>query len=61
MCDNAEFVMNIQPIVIECKSCLKVATLQKLEFCCPACASLDLNILDGEEMYLMQLELDSPV
>ncbi len=61
MCESAEFIINIQPIVVLCKSCLVESTLQKLEFCCPACESLDLNILDGEEMYLMQLELDSPV
>lgn len=58
ICDNAEFIMNIQNVVIKCNSCQKESTLNKLEYCCPECESIDLEIIDGEEMYLMQLELD---
>ncbi|MBU1659063.1 hydrogenase/urease nickel incorporation protein HypA [bacterium] len=58
ICDSAEFVMNIQPIVVKCNKCLDKSTLQKLEYSCPACQSVDLDILDGEDMYLMQLELE---
>ncbi len=58
MCEDAEFIMNIQDIVVKCNTCQKESTLTKLEYCCPACESVDLDILDGEDMYLMQLELD---
>ena len=58
VCESAEFIMNIQPIKIKCNSCLNESTLAKLEYCCPHCQSVELDVLDGEEMYLMQLELE---
>ena len=57
-CDGAEFIMNIQSVVIMCKSCKKESILEKLEYKCPSCESVDLEIIDGEDMFLMQLELD---
>ena len=58
MCEDAEFIMNIQSVVIKCNSCQKESILKKLEYCCPDCKSIELDIIDGEDMYLMQLELD---
>lgn len=58
MCENAEFIINIQSVIIKCKSCQKESTLKELEYFCPLCQSIDLDIIDGEDMYLMQLELD---
>lgn len=58
MCDTAEFVLNIQPVLIRCKSCDNESTLEKHEYNCPKCESIDIEILDGEEMFLMQLELE---
>ncbi len=58
ICEEAEFIINMQEIVVKCNRCLEESTLQKLEYCCPKCESTDLNILDGEDMYLMQLELE---
>ncbi|MBU0721211.1 hydrogenase/urease nickel incorporation protein HypA [bacterium] len=58
ICEDAEFIMNIQPIVIKCHKCSSESTLKKLEYSCPKCQSLELDVLDGEDMYLMQLELE---
>ena len=58
MCENAEFILNIQSVVIKCNNCQKESTLSKLEYYCPVCESVELDIIDGEDMYLMQLELD---
>ncbi len=58
ICASAEFIMNIQPIVIECKDCSAQSTLKKLEYSCPKCQSVELDVIDGEDMYLMQLELE---
>ncbi|MBD3823377.1 MAG: hydrogenase maturation nickel metallochaperone HypA [Epsilonproteobacteria bacterium] len=56
-CENAEFVMNIQPVVIRCLACEKESTLGELEYRCHHCDSLDVSVIEGEEMFLMQLEL----
>lgn len=58
ICDSAELEMNIQDVVIECLRCNQKSTLTKLEGCCPNCESEEIKIIDGEEMYLMSLELE---
>ena len=58
MCENCEYIQQIQPIKIKCKSCNNEAELAKNEYNCPKCKSYDLEILDGEDMYLMSLELE---
>ena len=58
ICEEAEFVMNIQNVVIKCHKCLSESTLKKLEYCCPKCQSTELDIVDGEDMFLMSLELE---
>ena len=57
MCEDCEFVINIQPIVIKCNECNTTSTLNKNEYACPSCHSVNLDVIDGEDMYLMQLEL----
>ncbi len=57
ICNNAEFLINIQKILISCLDCDKQYTLEKYEFLCPNCQSNNLKILDGEDMFLMSLEL----
>lgn len=58
ICEKAEFIINIQPIVIRCNNCNLESTLNKNEYSCPHCHSVDITILDGEDMYLMSLELE---
>lgn len=58
VCDGAEFVMNVQPLVIECKECGVRTTLEKIYYKCPACKSLDVQVIDGEDMFLMSLEME---
>jgi hydrogenase nickel incorporation protein HypA/HybF len=57
ICHDALFVINIQKVVIKCKTCGSTSKLEKHHYCCPLCESIDIDILDGEDMYLMQLEL----
>lgn len=58
VCDGAEFVMQIQDIVVRCQSCQNETTLSQNEFICPTCKSTELSIIDGEEMFLMHLEME---
>ena len=57
ICEKAEFIMNIQPVVIRCRDCGTEVTLEKLNLACPKCESIQTEIVDGEEMYLMSLEM----
>jgi hydrogenase nickel insertion protein HypA len=58
VCDGAEFVMNIQPVVIRCKECEQESTLEELHYRCPHCESIDVAVTDGEDMLLMSLEME---
>ena len=58
ICHDAEFIIVSQPVVIKCKKCGEESELQNNEYSCPKCNNQDLEVLDGEDMYLMSLELD---
>lgn len=58
ICDGCEFIVNFQKVLVECLSCKSKNELEKNEFLCPSCKSKELNILDGEDMFLMSLEMD---
>ena len=57
ICEEAELVMNIQPLSIRCGQCQEQSELKAIEYCCPKCSSLEVDVLDGEDMYLMSLEM----
>lgn len=58
VCDGCEFIMNIQKVKIKCNACGAESELEKNEFLCPKCESSEINVIDGEDMYLMSLELE---
>ena len=55
VCKDAKLIINLQDVVVKCNKCGKESVLNKNEFLCPKCGSNDLEVLDGEDMYLMQL------
>lgn len=57
VCENAQFIINHQKVVIACLSCDEESTLEKNEFACPKCNSTQVKVVDGEDMYLMSLEM----
>jgi hydrogenase nickel insertion protein HypA len=58
ICDGAEFIMNIQPLTIRCNSCKQESELEKIHYCCQGCGSTDVEVIDGEDMFLMSLEME---
>lgn len=57
ICDGAEFVINIQLLTIECQNCQEISELAKIHYCCQKCESTDVKVIDGEDMFLMSLEM----
>jgi hydrogenase nickel incorporation protein HypA/HybF len=45
------------PISIECRACNGVFTLEHPLFTCPSCASVDLSIQSGRELFIESIEL----
>ena len=45
----------------KCCDCGRVVELSKLQFTCPACASLAVALTSGEELQIVDVELDDTV
>jgi hydrogenase nickel insertion protein HypA len=58
ICDEALFVINIQPLTIKCQECMEVSELEKIHYCCQKCKSTNVQVVDGEDMFLMSLEME---
>lgn len=57
VCDGADFVMNVQPLTIECNECKTIIELEEIYYKCPQCDSLNVCVIDGEDMFLMSMEM----
>lgn len=58
LCHNATFEMVNQNLVIQCKECGIQSTLDDKNYKCPQCNSFELDVIDGEDAYLMSLEME---
>ena len=58
ICDSAELDLTIQDIDIKCNGCQLTSTLLEKKFLCPACKCNDISVIDGEDMFLMSLEME---
>ena len=58
MCADAAFVINEQKLKLECRECGHVFETDEIRYFCVACESLKVKVLDGEDMYLMSLEME---
>jgi hydrogenase nickel incorporation protein HypA/HybF len=49
------------PIIMECRGCGCVFTLEEILFECPSCKAVDLSIKAGRELFIESIELgDAP-
>lgn len=57
VCDGAEFIINIQPLTVLCQECHVQSECEQMQYCCPKCSSLNVQVVDGEDMFLMSVEM----
>ena len=58
ICDGAQLVINEQKLKLECCECGYVFETDEIRYICKKCESLKVKVLDGEDMYLMRLEME---
>ncbi|CAA6805225.1 MAG: [NiFe] hydrogenase nickel incorporation protein HypA [uncultured Sulfurovum sp.] len=58
VCAEAELVLNKQKLKLECKECGNVFEVDEVRYFCDNCESLRVKVLNGEDMYLMSLEMN---
>lgn len=58
VCENAQLEIKLQDVVARCEDCQNEFIVENNQFVCPKCQGYNLQILDGEDMYLMSLEME---
>lgn len=58
VCDGAEFVMQLQDLKLHCNDCAQESEQSEVRYQCIHCQSTDVSVIDGEDMYLMSLEME---
>ena len=57
LADGAELVIHVVPIQARCKGCHTEFLVQEFQFTCPECANGDLDILQGKELLVENIEV----
>ncbi len=58
ICDGAEFIMNVQKLKVRCRECKDEYEIDEINYKCRSCGHLGMDTIDGEDMYLMTLEME---
>ena len=58
MCADALLDIQVQNVIIRCKECGAETTLEVFRYLCSQCESNNVEVIDGEDMYLMSLEME---
>jgi hydrogenase nickel insertion protein HypA len=58
VCDKAKLEINHQKVKLHCQECEAQYEVDEMDYKCIKCESLNVKIIDGEDMYLMSLEME---
>lgn len=58
LCDGAIFVINAQKLKVRCRECQEEYEIEEINYKCRTCGHLGMDTVDGEDMYLMSLEME---
>ncbi|MDH5721054.1 MAG: hydrogenase maturation nickel metallochaperone HypA [Spirochaetia bacterium] len=58
LAENCSFEYILQDIVVFCEACQKESVLKENIFKCPLCQNKEIQVIDGEDLFLMNLEFE---
>ncbi len=58
ICDGAEFIIYQQKLKLQCKECNAEFEVDEVRYYCTHCESLKVKVIDGEDMFLMSVEME---
>ena len=58
LCDDCKLEIVLQELVAKCEECAEVSEIKLFENICPKCKSTKMKTIDGEDAYLMSLEME---
>jgi len=59
--EHAVLEITVVPLRIECNDCGKKSEIEPVAFGCPACSSTDVEIVEGREIIIDNLEISEPI
>jgi len=59
ICHDATLIINVQPLILQCQKCEQQSQVDERTIICPVCQSNQTTVIDGEDMMLMQLVMDT--
>jgi len=58
VCDGATFEFQLQNLLLHCNVCNEKSEQSEVRYQCKHCQGTDVSVLDGEDMFLMSLEME---
>lgn len=58
ICNDAKLIVGTQDVIVKCCGCGFEGALLENSFLCPKCGANKLDVVAGEDMYLMRLEME---
>ncbi|MDL2346786.1 hydrogenase maturation nickel metallochaperone HypA [Campylobacter hyointestinalis] len=58
ICNDAKLIVSTQDVIVKCGDCGFEGVLLENSFLCPKCGANKLDVVAGEDMYLMRLEME---
>lgn len=58
--EHAVLEITVVPLRITCRTCGEASEIEPLDFSCPACSSKDVDVTEGTEILIENLELSEP-
>ena len=58
ICEDAVFEMQLQNLLLHCNDCDEESEQSEVRYLCEHCQGTNVTVVDGEEMYLMTLEME---
>ncbi|RMG03789.1 MAG: hydrogenase maturation nickel metallochaperone HypA [Nitrospirae bacterium] len=59
ICKDAALEIIIDPLRLHCKSCDRDVSTGTLRLICPECGSTEVNVLEGDEIILERIEMET--
>jgi len=58
VCENSRLIIHHQKVKLHCDACGHEFEIDDYEYQCTDCGSENTRVIDGEDMYLMSLEME---
>ncbi|MBI4830291.1 MAG: hydrogenase maturation nickel metallochaperone HypA, partial [Candidatus Lindowbacteria bacterium] len=58
LAEGANLDFEVVPIKAKCKPCENVFRVENYEFLCPSCKSKDVDVLEGMELAVKEIEIE---